>query len=69
MWKVNKTTTKGSFAQDILQKKKKKKLRESGMDASVLMHAYQCKKMKFSIKISSVNVTKSAVSGGFGHIY
>ena len=68
MWKVNKTTTKGNFAQDILQKKKKK-LRESGMDASVLMNAYQCKKMKFSIKISSVNVTKSAVSGGFGHIY
>ena len=25
MCKVNKTTTKGSFAQDILQKKKKKK--------------------------------------------
>ena len=40
MWKVNKTTTKGSFAQDILQKKKKKKLRESGKGAGGLMHAY-----------------------------
>ena len=26
-------------------------------------------KMKFSIKMSSVNATKSAVSCGFGHIY
>ena len=26
-------------------------------------------KMKFSIKVSSVNVTKSADSYGFGHIY
>ena len=26
-------------------------------------------KMKFSLKISSVDVTKSAVSCGFGHIY
>ena len=26
-------------------------------------------KMKFSIKDSSVNVTKSAGNGGFGHIY
>ena len=26
-------------------------------------------KKKFSLRLSSVNVTKSAVSGGFGHIY
>ena len=26
-------------------------------------------KMKFSIRISSVNVTKSAIPCGFGHIY
>ena len=30
---------------------------------------YTAQKMKFSIKDSPVNVTKFAVSGGFGHIY
>ena len=30
---------------------------------------YTAEKMKFSIRISSVNVTKSAVSCGFGYIY
>ena len=30
---------------------------------------HTAQKMKFSWKISSLNVTKSAVSCGFGHIY
>ena len=30
---------------------------------------YVSQKMKFSLRISSVNVTKSAVTCGFGHIY
>ena len=30
---------------------------------------YTSQKMKFSIKISSVNVTKSVENCGFGHVY
>ena len=37
-------------------------------DHSSIHSCFTAQKMKFSIKVSSVNVTKPAVSCGFGHI-
>ena len=38
-------------------------------DCGALPHLARHKKWSFSLNISSLNVTKSAVSFGFGHIY
>ena len=40
-----------------------------GVELDNLFASNTAQKIKFSMRLSSVNVTKSAVSCGFGHIY
>ena len=44
-------------------------IRKNGIKYFVLFLSNTAQKMKFSIRVSSVNVTKSADSCGFGHTY
>ena len=69
--------------QDVLKDKKMlywRRLQDVFKTSSVRLHYDECllgncikpdtaQKLKFSLRISSVNATKSAVSSGFGYIY
>ena len=54
----------------MIIKHMKEKFRQAKMMFVIMPIQYNtAQKMRFSIKISSVNLTKSAVSCGFGHMY